>query len=721
MQNRLTRKFTRTEFLKASGAVGAGAAYLAAAPATSLAQSGNAPGRPGEGQGWTAADKDGIGTSANTQSKPLFTLNSGRLTEVYYPDLDTPSVYELQFVVTDGESFAHTERDDMDSEVRLEDERALLYRQTNTDREGRYRISKRYVTDPSRDTLLVEVAFETLDGGDYELYVIYNPAFDNGAPGDSAQTRGKVLSAEEDNLASALMCSAGFSRASNGYAGESDGLTDLMDNYRLDETYRSARDGNVVQTGKIDLSKGTEFTLALGFGKNYGQAQRNARTSLRDGFQNAEASYRRGWHEYLGGLFAPPAVVASGELRRLYNVSLMVLHANEDKTYRGAHIASPSIPWGQDLRPDEEFDGGYHLVWSRDLYQAATALIAAGDSEAAGRSLEYLFEVQQDEDGSFPQNTYLDGTPYFPGLQLDEVAFPIVLAWQLERTDAQTYRDHVRPAAEFIVENGPSTPQERWEEEAGYSPSTIAAEIAGLVCAAEIAQLNGDGAAAQRYLDTADEWREKVEDWTVTMSGPHGDGEYYIRINDDTDPDDGAELEINNGGGTYDERRIVDAGFLELVRLGIKPADDPLIVKSLSVVDEVIRRDTPSGEMFYRYNNDGYGEEKDGSPWDGTGVGRLWPLLCGERGEYELAAGEDAAARLRTIAGAANEGLMLAEQVWDGQPPTGEPGFELGEGTGSATPLSWTHAQFVRLAWSIESGRPVEQPSVVADRYLDDA
>ena len=266
----------------------------------------------------------------------------------------------------------------------------------------------------------------------------------------------------------------------------------------------------------------------------------------------------------------------------------MTLKAHEDKTFRGANIASLTVPWGQAVNADEAGVGGYHLVWARDLYQVSTAQIAIGDSDAANRSLDYLFEVQQKPDGSFPQNTLLDGTPYFGSLQLDEVAFPIVMAWQLRRTDRATYTEHVKPAADFLVARGPATPQERWEEEGGYSPSTIAAEIAGLTAAASLARSAGDPNSAALYQGVADEWQRRVESWTFTTTGPFGSG-YYERIDANGNPNDGQPLEINNGGGTFDERSIVDSGFLELVRLGVKRANDPFVTRSLAPMDAQTR------------------------------------------------------------------------------------------------------------------------------------
>ncbi len=381
------------------------------------------------------------------------------------------------------------------------------------------------------------------------------------------------------------------------------------------------------------------------------------------------------------------------------------------------------MPWVWGTGQVERPSGPYHLVWSRDLYQIATALLAAGDRPGAERALDHLFEVQQKPDGSFPQNAEVDGTEHWKSLQLDQTALPIVLAWQLGRADARTY-EHVRKAADFLLAHGPVTQQERWENQGGYSPGTIAAEIAGLICAGDLARRNGDTASAERYESTADAWQRQVETWTVTGSGPLAPNPYFLRLSKDGNPNLGTPYSLGDGGpAAMDQRRVVDPSFLELVRLGVKAADHPAIVSTLPVVDAQLKVDTPHGPFWRRYDFDGYGETREGGPWvisepeTGSTLGRAWPIFAGERGEYALAAGQPADVYLAAMAHSGNDGYMLPEQVWDGRPPTGEPGFTLGEGTFSATPLIWTHAQFVRLAWSIQAGYPVEQPSVVACRY----
>ncbi|MCA1567469.1 MAG: glucan 1,4-alpha-glucosidase [Acidobacteria bacterium] len=692
-------------------------AWALVCAAQAAAQTGNnlAPGAPGAEAQWPSAGKQGVGTSNTLESKVWFTLRAGVMTEVYYPTVDVANSQELQFVVVSAGGRVETEAADATHRVEITDPRALSFRQTNVAKSGAWTITKTYTSDPARHTILIDVQFKSR--GTAALYVYYDPSLHNSGLHDSAWSQGDALVASDAGETSALLSSTGFTEMTNGYLGTSDGLTQLRGaRGRITEQHARAADGNVVQVGRVHAAQ--PFTIALGFGRGTEEALGNARASLAKGFARVRTEYERGWHEYLASLRRVEA-----KYQPQFDMAAMILRAHEDKTYRGANIASLSVPWGGGATANEPNVGGYHLVWSRDLYQVATALHALGDKAGADRALDYLFKVQQKADGSFPQNSWLDGRPFWGSLQLDEVAFPLVLAYTLGRTDNETWTKHVRPAADFLVRTGPRTPQERWEEKAGYSPSTIAAEIAGLVCAAEIARRNDAGASAAIYLAAADEWARNVERITATSTGMHGDGNYYMRIaHTDDDPNDADTMNAGNGGADYDEREYVDAGFLELVRLGIKRADDPLIAKSLAVVDKVLKVETPNGAAWYRYNHDGYGEMDDGRPWnfDGkyTGKGRLWALLSGERGQYELARGDREAARTRLghMLGFANEGLMLPEQIWDRRDaPNAE--FNFGEGTGSATPLAWTMAQFIRLASNLSEGRNLETPDIVAARY----
>jgi glucan 1,4-alpha-glucosidase len=695
-----------------------------------------APGAPGNDAHWPSAAKNGFGTSNTLASKVWFTLNNGVMTEAYYPRLDVPNVQSLQLIVVGAK--VETESEDTIHRLEVVDSRALLFRQVNTAKSGNYAITKTYVTDPERSTILIQIDYFSRTAN--RVYVYYDPSLNNSGLHDAAWNEGEALLSQDGDNASALLSDSGFAygnegfrdrlkpsersaelEISNGYLGTSDGLVELKRNPNNSSftPYHRAASGNVVQVAALrglqDSNPVRRLTLALAFGKTPSQALAGARASLRKGFGQVRREYETGWHAYLDTL-------RQGEpkYRQQFNIAALTLRALEDKTYRGAMIASPSIPWGGGPNANEPTISGYHAVWARDLYQVASAFLAMGDRASANRALDYLFNVQQKSDGSFPQNSWVDGRSIGGGLQLDQVALPLVLAYQLQRTDRTTWLKHVKPAADFILHKGPATEQERWEEKPGFSPSTIAAEIAGLVCAAQIASLNEDKESAARYLNKADEWSRAVDAWTATGNGPLAKENYFLRITENENPNDGASIEINSGGGRYDEREIVDAGFLELVRLGIKPDKDPVIERSLSIIDRLIKVETPAGSGWYRYNHDAYGERTDGGNYDGrNGTGRLWTLLTGERGEYDVARGDlkSARHRLDAMMAFANDGMMIPEQVWDRQ-ESPRPELRFGEGTGSATPLAWSMAQFIRLAINIKQGHNVETPNATATRYL---
>ena len=595
---------------------------------------------------------------------------------------------------------------------------------------ARWRLTKTWITDPRRATVLARVRLESLTGRELKLFVLADPA-----PGDdgdddrgAGQERRGRLVAWDDDGASVVAAVPRLRATTSGYAGtRSDPWRSLEQHGGL-MRWRAARRGNVVQAARTQLDgvRRRTLTLAIGLGRKRAGAARAATRSLVDGFGATLRGYVAGWRDYLATLAPAPAPVAGDpRMLALYRQSLMVLAASEDKIHRGASIASPSMPWvwGTLTLEDRPTSGPYHLVWPRDFYHVATAQKAAGDDAAATRLLDYLWRVQKD-DGSWWQNTRVDGTEYWTSLQLDEVALPIVLAWWLGRTGADDWR-HVEQAADFIVARGPKTEQERWENQDGWSPNTIAAQIAGLVTAADIARRNGAADKAARYEEIADGWQKAVEGWTATTTGPYDPKPYYLRVAKDANPDEGTMYELgDNRAAKVDQREIVDNSFLGLVLFGVKPWNDPTVLNSLAVGDAQLAVDTPAGRIWRRFTFDGYGETATGADWDifpepdGQTFGRAWPLLAGERGEYELLAGRDASPYLRTIAATANDGLMLPEQVWDGRPPAGA---AAGTGTRSATPLAWTHAQYIRLAWSIAAGGPIERPSIVACRYAEAA
>ena len=701
-------------------------ATLSGSPAAHAAP---APGAPGSEAVFTPADKQGFGTARSDHSPVWFTLGRTGMTEVFYPDLSTPAVRELQLIVSDGTGVPQRMQD---VEVRTEqyDERSLTLRQTATGRG--WSASLTYVTDPQRATVVAEVELRSLSGRPLQVFTYYDPSLTREGNDDTAVTVGDALVASDGSAASALVADPGFTATSNGYLGTSDGWTDLAADGTLAWRYSQAGPGNVVQTGQLDVDGlgRRRATLALGFGADRDEALATARSTLRQGFSATAKSYADGWRDYLEGLRSPAAV---GDDQRFYTTSLMVLAATEDKRHPGAFIASPSMPWafGFNRKVAKEF-GSYALVWPRDLYQVASAMLAAGDRAAADRALDYMLRVQQRPDGHLPQNTRVDGTPFWTNVQLDETAAPMLLAWLLGRTDKSTL-DSLRRAAEFLVNfrkggnTAPWSEQERWENHSGYSPATIASAVAGLVCLADLLKRAGDTAGAERYLTIADRWQSKVDEWTVTRTGPLSDRPYYLRLTKDGQPDRGTTYQLgDNNPGQIDQRAVVDPSFLELVRLGVKPASDPIIRNTLAVIDEHLATATPAGQFWHRFTSDGYGERADGGPWNidqptpHRTYGRLWPIFAGERGEYDLLAGDrhSATRSLQAIAATAGSARLLPEQVWDDRPPAPDRARP-GTGTTSATPLAWTHAQYIRLAWSIDAGHPVEQPTVVACRYTN--
>ncbi len=672
---------------------------------------------------WESAGKQGIGTALNVDSKIWFTLQGGSLTEVFYPTADIANVEWLQFIVVNKRTKkVETERDDAIHQIKTLRTDSLSFEQINTSKSADWTITKTYTTDVERSSILIDVQFQTTNKN-LNLYVYYNPSLGNSGMGDTAQTEKSngILSVEKLKVASALKFSSKLDEQTNGFYQVNDGFEQLKKSGKITKQTKIVTDGNVAQIAKIVSPK--RFTTVLSFGENSLNAQLNAELSYKKGFDLCQLEYDKSWSDYVKTL---PKVDAKYQTQ--LNFAAMVLRASEDKTFRGGNVASLSNPWIPVGDANGPYVGGYHLVWSRDLYQVATAYIALGDLDSANRALDYLFKYQQKPDGSYPQISWLDGRTLGDAIQMDEVSYPLILAYQLNRIDRETYEKNIKPTAEFIAKNGPKTGQERWEEKAGFSPSTIAAEIAGLVCAASIARKNEDRVSSNLWLEKADYWAKNVEKWTATTTGKYGNGNYYIRLSANGTPDAGEKIELNNNAGTFQENEIVDAGFLELVRFGIKPANDPLIVKSLKVVDEVLKVETPNGVGFYRYNHDGYGEMEDGRPWNFdrkySGKGHLWALLSGERGQYEIALSNgkwkmengkfpNPNLHLNSMQNFANEGLMIPEQVWSQQNGV----YNFGEGAGSATPLAWSMAQFIRLAINIKKGKNLDMPEVVARRY----
>ncbi|MGA7949782.1 MAG: RICIN domain-containing protein [Thiobacillaceae bacterium] len=740
-------------------------ALVSSAPVQSQVQrlaEGTASDGPGGAASWTTGNKMAVGTSADTTSKVWFTVAKGITTEVFYPRLDVPNMQDMQYIVTDGSTFVDLERDATDHVVSMPDEKALEYTVTNTDKRAtpKYRITNTYITDPSRNTLLIRTRFQSLDGGTYRLYLLENPSMAGGGANDNAWWDGtnaaltssgtETLFGSLTTVVSALKVASpnGFVAHDNGYAGmTSDCYIDLSADRVLNNQFDNiAGNGNVVQCGQIgSVGTDTTFTVALGYGSDAASAVAAANGSLMAGFSDREAAYRGispysgGWDAYVNGLRAAPASVSSDTLRRrAYYVAGMALHAAEDKMFRGASIAGFATPWG-DFTNGDSLNDGYHRVWGRDLYQQATGLIAAGDSAQALRMAKFLWNDQY-----VSTNTSGDGTMYTPGSfpryspvsgisgatpqqlgcceQLDQDAFAILLAWTTGLTDSATYQK-IKVTANHIQATGPDT-TERWEEQSGKSPSSIAAEIAGLVAAADIARQNGDTTSATSWESKADLWRSSLAGWTYTTSGFWGGHHYYERIDKTSNQNDTSDQLCFQDGCFY-AHDVVDFGFLDLVRLGERLPNDSNVSTSLSPTasasdsNSTVEVTVPNGDIyFHRYNHDDYGESNsDCSGWPANGAnrsGRLWPVLSGERGEYELANGRSAGIYLQSMADATNDGYFAPEQIWDRSDVSC---FALGRPTGTAAPLNWAEGQYLRLSQSIDAGHDLDTPSVLKAKY----
>ncbi len=602
---------------------------------------------------------------------------------------------------------------------------------------GLYRIVKTIHADPHEATVLVHTRFETDPeaAGRLRLFALLAPHLEGrgrGNEGRVVEVAGRtILVAHRGRRWLALGATVPFLRASCGYVGETDGWRDLDDNLRMDHAFDCVGAGNIALTGELDLTVGSEFTLGLAFGDTLHNAVTTLLQSLAVPAEEHSATFGRQWDRACRRLDAAHGERVTGDGGTLWNKSHSLLLAHEDKGYPGAMVAALSIPWGES-KGDEEGLGGYHLVWTRDLVQSVTGLLATGDDTTPRRALIYL-SASQESDGGFPQNFWLDGSPYWSGVQLDQVAFPILLAGRLERRGALGLFDPlpmVRSAAAFLIREGPVTPQERWEESAGFSPSTLAVVIAGLIVAARLLGDAGEAESATFVQDYADFLEERVERWTVTTEGTlvPDVSRHYVRIHpadphdprSDEDPNRGTLRLANRPPGSrveFPAKEIVDAGFLELVRYGIRKAGSPLMEDSLRVVDEVLRVETSAGPCWRRYNHDGYGQRDDGGPYEGWGTGRAWPFLTGERGHYELAAGRPVDPYLRAMEGFATSGGLLPEQIWD-EADRPEQLLFLGGPTGAATPLMWAHAEYLKLVRSALDGEIFDRIPEVAGRYL---
>lgn len=689
-------------------------------------------GAPGSEPTWANSTKDGVGTAYSSGGRVWFTIWRGILTEVFYPTVDRPQLRDLQFLFCDGNGVLLEERN-LDYEIeRMPPSQG--YRIVKRDAEGRFSFTKEIIADSTRPCVLLHAEFEGSGKflRDLKTFVLCAPHLEVGGANNNAfvvEVSGReLLVAEKKNRWLVVGATCDFSRLSCGYAGYSDGYTDLVKHHKMEFEFDEAKDGNVALTGELDLSNIREFTVGVALGESLSSAVSTLFQSLGVDYKEQRQIFMHRWEAAAKG--RKPLEKTSGDEGRLFHSSYNLLLTHEDKLFQGAFIASPTVPWG-DARNDKDGKGGYHLVWTRDMVETAMGLLAAGNMEAPSRALIYL-AARQEEDGSFPQNFWVDGETFGKNLQLGEVAFPVLLARRLHRLRLLgrfNPRVMVKRAIAFLLHSGPVTGEERWEESGGYSPSTLAIIVSAFISAASFAREEKEDETAAFLESYADFLRSHLEQWTVTTEGSLVPGAYFVRLNP-VQPGEVAapgainktELKLpNQPPGSpewYPARDITDAGFLLLVRYGILAADDPLIVNSIRAVDATLKADTPFGPCWHRYNHDGYGQRPDGGPFLHWGKGRPWPLLTGERGHYELAAGRDCRPFLHAMEQFSNDTCLLAEQIWDGADlPAAH--LRCGGPSGSAVPLLWAHSEYIRLLRSCDDGEVFDLIPEVAARYRD--
>ena len=665
--------------------------------------SGVAFGAPGVAPTWCSSDKDFVTTALGT-SRLWATIGHGIVNEVYWPSTGTPQIRDFGFYLVGGEGpWIDLKRV---RDYALSTPGPSLPALTIVHRGADYRLELEILPDPRRDVLLVRYALE----GPYRLVVILAPHLGSTGRDNSAWVDGGDVYACRGSAALCLTAHPSLQRVGCGYVGASDGWQDLDAHGELTWGFTSAPEGTVALSGE---ATGASGVIALGFAETARGARTLARTAFGDGFDLLREEFLQAWRAWGAQLKLPRPDDALGDAGIL---SACVLKIHEDRTYPGAIVASLSVPWGNTT----DNLGGYHLVWPRDATLTAFALLAADQVEDALHILGHLMASQLPE-GRWPQNYFPSGEPFWTGTQLDEAAFPVLLAAKLRERGVAAppgIGRMVRAAVAFIARTGPSSEQDRWEENPGVSPFTLATAIAALV-AAEPWLEPEERQAAMRL---ADDWNERLESWCYVrdtdLARELGVEGYYVRIANADAGDDSAErVQLRNREGeTILAAALVSMDFSWLVRLGLRAAHDPRVRDTIRVVDRVLRVETPSGAHYHRYNCDGYGEHDDGRAFDGSGVGRAWPLLAGERGHLALQAGEESLGCLQAIWNCASQGGLLPEQVWDAA-PIPSLGLFPGRASGSAMPLVWAHAEFLKLLIAREAGRPVELLRAVEERY----
>lgn len=695
-----------------------------------------APGAPGVSARWTSSSKSGIGKSINAGSEVAFTISHGILNEIFYPREDIACVRDMGLIVTQGDSFFAEEKRDTIHEIKWMEEGVPAFHIVNTCRQNKFCIEKEVITDTIRDTVLQKVTIAVNNKNNisgYNLYAILAPHIHNQGGGNSGwkgDYKGiPMFFAHRNNVTLAFACSTGFQKWSVGFVGNSDGYTDIKKHNRMAWEYQKAEDGNIALTGQIDISENKSFVLAIGFGRSEEEAGNNVWASILDGFDLAKSKYIYEWQRWQRLLKNVKSY--RNTVGKNFRTSAAVLRLHESKKFPGGIIASLSIPWGQS-KGDGDL-GGYHLVWPRDLVLSAGGFLSLQTRDDVLRILNYLMATQE-ADGKWSQNMWLEGIPYWEGVQMDQVALPVVLVQACFREKYLTgerllqYWPIIKKSICFILKHGPYTMQDRWEEEQGLTPFTLAAEIAALLAGAALAELNNENELAKYCRETADYWNENIENWLyvtdTALSRKLNIEGYYMRINPHHIAGNDVKNEyINLKNHEGDTGKIllgelVSVDALALVRFGLRAADDPKILNTVKAIDAILKIDTPNGPCWHRYNNDGYGEDEHGNPFTHHGIGRAWPLLTGERGHYEIAAGNiKGAINLLNAMESFSNNSLLPEQIWDSK-DIPEKNLFFGKHSGSAMPLTWAHAEYLKLCSSIKAKKISDMPSFTQERYI---
>ena len=693
-----------------------------------------APGWPGIPARWTSSAKDGVGAALTQGSQVWFTISHGIVNEIYYPRVDQACVRDVGLIVTDGGAFFAEVKRDCDTVVERIEDGVPAFRLTSTHRGGRFRLINQVIADPRSDSILLHIRLENSSKTALRLFALLAPHLVNAGAhnnGQRSEYKGRhILSAVGADTHLAMLGSLPFLASSVGFVGVSDGWRQLRDHGRLIDQYDTATDGNIALSAELAMGADGGSVLAVGFGRTSAEGAYHARTSSMSPFDTILNDYSAGWRAWQSGL---RTMERRAHGQNMYRVSANILRVHQTPTFPGGFIASLSIPWGFSKGDDDM--GGYHLIWPRDLCETAGGLLACGAHSEVRQILRYL-RATQEGDGSWRQNYWLDGAPYWGGVQLDECAFPMLLLDMARREgalglpDLQQFWPMVERAAGFVLRTGPRTKQDRWEENAGYTPFTLAVAIAALLAAAEIAEACDIEALPALLRDTADAWNEQIEDWIyvedTALTREAGVPGYYIRVAPESPakggPDVHGLIQVRNheaGSGAIAANELISTDAIALVRFGLRAPDDPRMLSTIAVIDRLLKVELPQGPGWHRYNLDGYGEKADGSPFDGVGIGRAWPLLAGERAHYALAAGRrgEAEALLATIEAQTSPGGLIPEQVWDAA-PIPERDLQPGKPTGSAMPLVWAHAEYVKLLRSLADGKVFDMPPQTARRYL---